>query len=276
MAFGQEVYHASKATVRHSHRSDLTPRFTHPFMLLVWLTVPLAHAEEHALAAEERRLEELVGELEASTEGAGDADARGAALDGLRELEGELAALEGSREIWVLRSKIWYRIGTVECQQGNPAEGREALERSLTLDGNPERAARVQRLLGECDAPSPPPPPPLSAPEAPVAPTRSWQPESVQDSYVRETPSASRASVKRRGGGLATGGAVLGLAGGAAVLGTWYVYQSTPSMSSSGWLGLQVGNTIGWLALGGGGVLVVTGAASGLSVEFTPFVVPVR
>ena len=71
---------------------------------------------------------------------------------------------------------------------------------------------------------------------------------------TRESGGAAPATNKR---GFLVGGAVLGTLGVAAILGTYAIYADTPTMTADEWTALQAGNTAGWVALAGGGVLMV-------------------
>lgn len=70
---------------------------------------------------------------------------------------------------------------------------------------------------------------------------------------ARATP-AARATRRR---GTTIGGALLAATGAAFVIGTAATYEVTPTMTSSQWTLLQVGNTAGWIGLAGGGALIV-------------------
>lgn len=70
--------------------------------------------------------------------------------------------------------------------------------------------------------------------------------------------------------GFVLGGVLLGAAGASAVAGTWLAYSSTPTMSADEWTLLQVGNTVGWVALAGGAGLLVVPAfldAPGVAIQ---------
>lgn len=210
--------------------------------------------------------------------------ARTAALQDLTRLDVEVASIETLEDVAPLRARILTKLGDVACEHGDQTAGSRALRRALTLEDDSFRKARIQLQLESCAPPAPTPAP---------APVTTWNEEAFQ-AEERAERAARRRSERdeedvyvaddgygedldrpaHKGGAAVAGGVVLGLAGTVAVVSTWYVYKNTPEMYGSEWTGLQVGNTVGWLTLGIGGALVVSGSARGLSVDVVPILFP--
>ncbi|GDX83602.1 hypothetical protein LBMAG42_54130 [Deltaproteobacteria bacterium] len=131
------------------------------------------------------------------------------------------------------------------------AEGREAAEREAAV----ERAAESRRMAAVASA------------EAQARREAEDQEESAQEDETQRTKERAkerqqrtrkksrRSAVARSNGMLA--GVVVGAVGAAAVYGTWSIYESDTSISSGEWTALQVGNTVGWAAVGAGSLIVV-------------------
>ncbi len=246
----------------------------------------VAHAEDAALDPYETRLDDLVGAIDQAdddekTDPRAAHAARAAAMAGLTELDLELRALVTTADVAPLRAKVLLEMGTVACAHGDLLAGNRDLLAAEGMDANPERDARIARVLDGCRPPLLPPvetPEPTEryddAPEEEV-PREPAQRRSYSEPTEEEEAPRHRSSHARPLPGSAAGGLVLGILGGAAIAGTYYVYRTTPQMTSDEWTSLKVGNAVGWLVVGVGGILVVAGEAHhGLAVHPAFYLVP--
>ena len=239
------------------------------------------------------RLNQLIAALDRANaqqakDPSGAARAQSDAVRDLTQLDLDVASLETLEDVAPLRARILVQLGEVACDHGDATSGNRALRRALMLEEDPFRKARISLRLESCV-----PAPVVRAPVATYAPVETWSEDEFQEEERAERAARRRTErdeedvyeaddryvedldkPEHRGGAAAVGGVILGIAGSVAILSTWAVYKNTPEMSGSEWTGLQVGNTLGWLTLGVGGVLVVSGSAHGLSVDVAPILFP--
>lgn len=254
--------------------------------MTVGLLLLLRVAMAQDLDAQRARFEDLYGQLQ-QAEDEGDAAMRDEALLAMDHLVVELQQ-DSSDDADALRAKILTQTGAARCRSDDPTLGAQDLREALELTSNPERKKRLFRELGECPAPADPAvrAEPVDAYQddwsGPAPSIGNWYDEEDDEDWVneyREPSHTNRAYTSPQpaerldplpGRPAQIGGGVLAAVGAIAVLGTWQTYQINPVMSSDAWLGLQVGNTVGWLGVVGGGALVISGTAKNMTVTVGP------
>ncbi len=248
---------------------------------------PTALAEDDDLAAERQRLvkiNELMTEADkATTEDWRRRMLRESTLSELDILAGELEERDDP-ESDALHASVLTSSGAARCRHGDSSRGRADLYAARELTDNEERLKRIDRKLSECPGQPPSETRARLEVEQPVSDPVEWTDDDLMlddwdEDYVwgQPTPTHSTASSPtytrvdpKPGRPHQVGGVLLGVVGAAVVLGTWQTYEISSAMSHDQWTGLQVGNTLGWVGVAGGGVLVISGTARNVSIQAGP------
>ncbi len=205
----------------------------------------------------------------------------------------------------VLRRKVAMQLGPLLCALEREDDGQRFMAIALTLNPNEQERQRIERELSTCPlAESPVQPTSLDLAESagssdeefvldwhdesssldqrqgeslptPVdravvtRPTpRPQAPPARPQPTPRTIPEPRHLDRDKKGEKVAASGAVIALLGAAAVGGTWYYYQETPTMQPETWYALQAGNAAGWVLAGVGGVMFISGI--GMQVQAGP------